>query len=95
VDEARCEACGTCLDRCQMDAITVEGDLARVNEMRCIGCGLCVTTCPPGAMSLTGVPRDCVPPRDTPALYTKIFIERFGRFAAAAAVARHAMGMKV
>ncbi|MGE5813845.1 MAG: ATP-binding protein, partial [Acidobacteriota bacterium] len=95
VDAARCEACGTCLTRCQMDAIVVEGDLARVTEPRCIGCGLCVTTCPSGAMSLTRLPELRLPPRDTPALYTKIFIERFGRFAAAAALAKHVVGAKV
>ncbi len=53
VDEESCIGCEICLDRCQMDAITVEeGGTARVNLDRCIGCGLCVTTCDTEAMIL-------------------------------------------
>ncbi len=51
VDAENCTACETCVDRCQMDAITVE-DVAKVNADRCIGCGLCVTHCPTDAISL-------------------------------------------
>jgi Na+-translocating ferredoxin:NAD+ oxidoreductase RNF subunit RnfB len=57
VDEDECTACETCLDRCQMEAITIE-DVAMVDEARCIGCGLCVTTCPTGAMLLELRPED-------------------------------------
>lgn len=53
VDPELCAACGTCLERCQMDAITTDADdIASVNRDRCIGCGLCVTTCPSEAMKL-------------------------------------------
>ena len=53
VDGERCVACEICLDRCQMDAITLgEDDRARVDLDRCIGCGLCVTTCTAEALSL-------------------------------------------
>ncbi|MGD9818011.1 MAG: 4Fe-4S binding protein [Desulfomonilaceae bacterium] len=52
-DPETCSSCGTCLDRCQMDAITLEeGATAQVDRDRCIGCGLCVTTCPTESMSL-------------------------------------------
>ncbi len=61
VDDEECTACETCLDRCQMEAITVE-DTAVVNEARCIGCGLCVTTCPSGAMVLELRPEPEAPP---------------------------------
>jgi Na+-translocating ferredoxin:NAD+ oxidoreductase RNF subunit RnfB len=48
-----CLGCGVCLDRCQMQALSLNDEgLARVNPDRCIGCGLCVTTCPSGAMKL-------------------------------------------
>ncbi|MEW6348507.1 MAG: 4Fe-4S binding protein [Thermodesulfobacteriota bacterium] len=53
VDADACSACGTCTDRCQMEAVKLDGeDIARVDRDRCIGCGLCVTTCPSEAMSL-------------------------------------------
>jgi Na+-translocating ferredoxin:NAD+ oxidoreductase subunit B len=51
VDPELCEGCGTCLTRCQMDAIELDA-VAHILQHRCIGCGLCVTTCPPGAASL-------------------------------------------
>jgi Pyruvate/2-oxoacid:ferredoxin oxidoreductase delta subunit len=44
-----CIACETCVDRCQMDAITVD-DVARISAERCIGCGLCVPECPNDAL---------------------------------------------
>ena len=59
VDPERCTACETCLDRCQMDAITIgTEDLAEIDLDRCIGCGLCVTTCPSEALSLRLLPED-------------------------------------
>lgn len=51
VDSEVCAACETCLDRCQMEAIEVNG-YAKILAERCIGCGLCVTTCETGALSL-------------------------------------------
>ena len=53
VDTDLCVACEACLERCQMDAITIgEDEVAEVNLDRCIGCGLCVTTCTTEALSL-------------------------------------------
>jgi ferredoxin len=95
VDAARCEACGTCLTRCQMDAIALDSGAAEIAPSRCIGCGLCVTTCPSGAMTLKARAVTRVPPGDTPTLYTKIFLERFGKFGLAVAAGRHVLGLKV
>ena len=52
LDPDACAGCGTCLDRCQMDAISLPDGVAELNLERCIGCGLCVTTCPSGALTL-------------------------------------------
>lgn len=95
VDRDLCQACGTCVTRCQMDAVHVDSATAAVRETHCIGCGLCVTTCPSGAMSLRRLEDTRVPPADTPALYAKIYAERFGTFAAVAALGRHLVGGKV
>jgi Pyruvate/2-oxoacid:ferredoxin oxidoreductase delta subunit len=57
VDPELCIACETCLDRCQMDAITMgEDGVAHINLDRCIGCGLCVTTCAAEALTLQPKP---------------------------------------
>ena len=52
VDTDECTGCETCMDRCQMDAITMVDDVAQISLGRCIGCGLCITTCPGEAVSL-------------------------------------------
>jgi Na+-translocating ferredoxin:NAD+ oxidoreductase subunit B len=56
LDPERCTGCGTCQDRCQMDALTLAAAFAVLNTNRCIGCGLCVTTCPSGALRLKRKP---------------------------------------
>ena len=40
------------MDRCQMDAITLVDDTARIELERCIGCGVCVYHCPADAITL-------------------------------------------
>ena len=57
-----CVGCGTCVDRCQMEALTLEGAVAELNLERCIGCGLCVSTCPDGALRLERKPASEQPP---------------------------------
>jgi len=57
VDGDACVACETCIERCQMEAISIGPDeVAVVDLERCIGCGLCVTTCPSEAMNLKKKP---------------------------------------
>jgi ferredoxin len=56
LDVGKCQGCGVCLERCQMEALSLDGDRAVLDLDRCIGCGLCVTTCPEGALSLARKP---------------------------------------
>jgi electron transport complex protein RnfB len=66
VDADACTGCETCLDRCQMDALSMNDDqIAEVNKDRCIGCGLCVTTCPGEAIRL--IPKSATERRVPPA----------------------------
>jgi electron transport complex protein RnfB len=51
-----CAGCGTCIDRCQMDALIFEGGRVVLNSHRCIGCGLCVSTCPTRSLTLERKP---------------------------------------
>ena len=52
-DNAECTGCETCLDRCQMGALSMtDQGLVRVDPDRCIGCGLCVPSCPAEALRL-------------------------------------------
>jgi formate hydrogenlyase subunit 6/NADH:ubiquinone oxidoreductase subunit I len=53
VIQEQCTGCGTCVERCPIEAVTVWDDgLAAIDLDRCIGCGLCVTTCPEVAVVL-------------------------------------------
>jgi electron transport complex protein RnfB len=51
IDQEICVACGSCIERCPVTAITLD-DIARVNRESCLGCGLCASSCPEGAISL-------------------------------------------
>ena len=52
VDGELCSGCGTCVERCQFDALSIPEDISVVNPDLCIGCGVCVITCPEGALVL-------------------------------------------
>jgi len=77
VDEDACIACEACVERCQMDAITVD-EVARVEPDRCIGCGLCVTDCPTEAMVLKQKAEadQYIPPKNVFETYMNIAQER-------------------
>lgn len=51
VDE--CVGCGTCVDECPADAITLNGEnIAIVEENECLDCGACVDVCPTDAIAM-------------------------------------------
>jgi len=64
IDQELCTGCGTCMDRCQMEAIETDGQSSSILRKRCIGCGLCVTTCPEEAIRLQEKPeaQKSIPP---------------------------------
>ena len=51
-DVENCNACGICVERCQVHAIRIEDDVTIIERDRCIGCGLCVSMCATGSLSL-------------------------------------------
>lgn len=61
LDEEACIGCETCPDRCQMDALEMNGEKAALKPERCIGCGLCVSTCPSEALKLVRKPQGMQP----------------------------------
>jgi electron transport complex protein RnfB len=69
-----CSGCGTCVERCQVNAARLDekAGVSRINLDRCIGCGNCVTSCPTGALSLTKKVKQTVPPEDSESLYKTI-----------------------
>lgn len=56
-----CIACGTCVEKCQFDAISVT-DTAIIHVSKCMGCGNCATNCPENAITMKEIrPPDHVP----------------------------------
>jgi NAD-dependent dihydropyrimidine dehydrogenase PreA subunit len=78
VTGADCEGCGICLERCQMEAVTLEDEKASIDLNCCIGCGLCVTTCSSGAMGLVkkSERRQYRPPESTAEIFLRLAMER-------------------
>ncbi|NPV58542.1 MAG: 4Fe-4S binding protein [Actinobacteria bacterium] len=52
VDGELCNGCESCVDVCQVRAVSVEDGIAVVDGARCIGCGLCVRNCPSCALEV-------------------------------------------
>jgi ferredoxin len=72
VDPDLCIGCGICEDRCNLDAINIEDNIAQVDKGRCIGCGVCVPTCDSEAMKLFKKEEETLPPKNTMATYMTI-----------------------
>jgi Pyruvate/2-oxoacid:ferredoxin oxidoreductase delta subunit len=53
IDIDACTGCGTCLEWCPTDAISLnENGVAQRDESACLGCGVCARFCPESAISL-------------------------------------------
>ena len=49
-----CILCGTCVERCYLDALSLDEEEGKpvVDPEKCIGCGVCTITCPEDALKL-------------------------------------------
>lgn len=65
VKDDECTGCGSCLERCPMEALSIPAESAEVAKKSCIGCGLCVSSCPTGAIVLKNREAAPVPYSDT------------------------------
>lgn len=77
-DAASCSGCAACVDRCQMDAVSMNDGAVTIDYDRCIGCGCCVTGCPAQAMTLEKKAENnhYVPPENFMITYMEIAKER-------------------
>jgi electron transport complex protein RnfB len=95
VDAALCAECGTCHERCPMEALHAGDGATAVDLDRCIGCGACVPTCTTNAVTLRANARVTVPPKDITALYGRILKERFGLLGTAKRIGKVLLGRLV
>lgn len=61
-DEDSCTVCEICIDRCNVNAITIENDMTVIIKEKCLGCGLCASTCPTGSITMAAKSPDEAPP---------------------------------
>ena len=52
IDESKCEGCGTCVEKCPIEAASLIDGVSHDDENKCIGCGVCVHHCPNKARTL-------------------------------------------
>jgi len=76
INEKMCSGCGNCIERCQMDAITLENEISTINKKRCIGCGNCIIECPEDAISLIRKDKYKIPPLNVDELVEEISKEK-------------------
>jgi len=81
VNSENCTGCGVCIERCQVNALSLDDCLGipTINLDRCIGCGNCVSSCPSAAISLLQKDKTVVPPMDTQGLYDTIMANKKGK----------------
>jgi Fe-S-cluster-containing hydrogenase component 2 len=72
VNSELCVGCGTCEQRCQLEAISLEDGIAIVNKNLCIGCGNCTIICPEEAIILKKKTTEFIPPPSKTELYLEI-----------------------
>jgi ferredoxin len=76
IDSELCNGCGSCVDRCQIKAITLIDDKSSIDRKRCIGCGNCISICPSEAITLHKKERESIPPLTMDDLYNLILDEK-------------------
>lgn len=53
VNADECVGCGTCVDECPSEAISMnDNDIAVISADECTDCGMCVDACPTEAISM-------------------------------------------
>ncbi|MDD3042020.1 MAG: 4Fe-4S binding protein [Methanosarcinaceae archaeon] len=52
VNQDECTGCGSCVDECPVEAITLDEDegFAVIDADECVDCGACIDTCPSEAI---------------------------------------------
>ncbi|SHJ28569.1 hypothetical protein SAMN02745751_02187 [Dethiosulfatibacter aminovorans DSM 17477] len=49
ISKKKCISCGLCIEKCNFDAITMDGT-AVIDDEKCTGCAGCIAVCPEGAI---------------------------------------------
>ncbi len=50
VNKEKCNGCGTCLNVCPQDAISLNKGKAVIDKDKCVECGACISVCSQNAI---------------------------------------------
>jgi len=95
VDAKLCKGCGTCVQRCQLQARVLVDGKATVNLDRCIGCGNCVVTCQSNATRLRKKDEELVPPKDRDDTIMRTLTNKLGKWNMLKLKLRMRLGLRV
>jgi ferredoxin len=95
VNSEECQSCNICMDRCQLQALSIVNNVSTVNLDRCIGCGNCVTTCPSNAIQLQKKEKEKVPPKNFMSLMQKIMMKKKGTWGSLKLIGKKILGMRI
>jgi Fe-S-cluster-containing hydrogenase component 2 len=95
VDPELCTGCETCIDRCQLEALSMVNGVTKVNLDRCIGCGNCVAICPVNAPQLKKKEKETVPPKDKESYNMKVLSYKVGKWNMIKIRTRILLGLRV
>ena len=78
VDSDLCTGCETCVDSCQVNAMSIDDEegISVVDLARCLGCGNCAKDCPEEAIELLKKETAVIPPIDTEELFEVIVTQK-------------------
>ena len=51
IDKEKCTGCGSCIETCSFDAMTINDGVAFADPELCVECGACIDACPNDAIS--------------------------------------------
>ena len=91
-----CKACGLCVKRCPMEALSLQESPEAKNKKgkasgrdadRCLGCGVCAYECPTRSLALVSRDTETAPPQD-PRDYVNRFLTEWQAYTKGAGVKR-------
>jgi len=75
-DDETCIGCAACVQKCQINAITIHNKKAVVDAKNCLGCGSCLRFCRPGALKLVKRKKAPKIPKNSMRKFAKISFEK-------------------
>jgi len=81
LEQETCTGCGTCAERCQIMAISLQADscgleLPMVHKEACLGCGVCASACPSNALTMIRRADIYVPPSNAQEKFSRMAGEK-------------------